>query len=568
MRSTTYIVKVLILFILLSNVFYCCQAVARYRFEVRESSFKRLCKTKSILTVNGQFPGPTLHVHRGDTIIVDVFNKGQYNVTIHWHGIAMTRNPWGDGPEYITQCPIPPGGKFSQKVIFSKEEGTLWWHAHSNWTRATVHGAILVYPKHRTAYPFPKPHLEIPIILGEWWNVDIQTLFYAFIGSGGDPNNSDAYLINGQPGDLYPCSKRDTFRLQVDQGKQYLLRIINSVMQQIMFFGIANHNLTIVGSDGSYTKPFTTSYIVISPGQTIDVLLNANQAPTQYYMAASAYERTPKQSFDNTTTTGIIHYSGNHLMIDSPMKLPIFPLFNDTGAVVRFTKLFRSLSSKDFPVRVPLDITKRLFYTLSMNTFPCEMNHTCHGPNKTQLATSINNVSFVSPRIDLLEAYYHTITGQFTPNFPNNPPLTFNYSATILPLDFETPERGTRVKVLDYNSTVEIVFQTTGLVSGADHPMHLHGYSFYVVGLGLGIFNKDTDPLNFNLVDPPLQNTIVVPYKGWTAIRFRADNPGVWFMHCHLERHATWGMEMAFIVKNGDTPESCMLDPPSDMPKC
>ncbi|KAL9236977.1 hypothetical protein vseg_011577 [Gypsophila vaccaria] len=120
----------------------------------------------------------------------------------------MTRNPWNDGPEYITQCPIPPGGKFSQKVIFATEEGTLWWHAHSNWTRATVYGALLVYPKLGTTYPFPKPHAEFPIILGEWWNVDIQKLFYGFVSSGGDPNNSDAYLINGQPGDLYPCSKR------------------------------------------------------------------------------------------------------------------------------------------------------------------------------------------------------------------------------------------------------------------------------------------------------------------------------------------------------------------------
>ncbi|KAL9236978.1 hypothetical protein vseg_011578 [Gypsophila vaccaria] len=338
-------------------------------------------------------------------------------------------------------------------------------------------------------------------------------------------------------------------------------------MQQILFFGISNHNLTVVGSDGSYTKPFTRDYIVISAGQTIDVLFTANRAPKQYYMAASAYERTPKQSIDNTTTTGIVHYSGNGA-IDLPVHLPVFPLFNDTESVLRFTRSFRSLASKDHPVDVPLDVTKTLFYTLSMNTIPCEINRTCHGPNTSLLATSINNVSFVNPRIDLLEAYYHKIGGQFIPNFPNDPPFKFNYSATILPLEFEIPERGTKVKVLDYNATVEIVFQATGLVSGADHPMHLHGYSFYVVGIGLGNFDKDKNPLNYNLVDPPFQNTIVVPYKGWTAIRFRANNPGVWFMHCHLERHATWGMEMAFIVKNGNTPESRILDPPSDMPKC
>lgn len=29
-----------------------------------------------------------------------------------------------------------------------------------------------------------------------------------FVASGAQPRNSDAYTINGQPGDLYPCSSR------------------------------------------------------------------------------------------------------------------------------------------------------------------------------------------------------------------------------------------------------------------------------------------------------------------------------------------------------------------------
>lgn len=82
------------------------------------------------------------------------------------HGVKQPRNPWTDGPEYITQCPIQPGGKFRQKVVFSEEEGTLWWHAHSDWTRATVHGAINIYPRKNSTFPFPKPHAEIPIIFG------------------------------------------------------------------------------------------------------------------------------------------------------------------------------------------------------------------------------------------------------------------------------------------------------------------------------------------------------------------------------------------------------------------
>uniref|UniRef100_A0A803M2F3 Laccase n=1 Tax=Chenopodium quinoa TaxID=63459 RepID=A0A803M2F3_CHEQI len=339
-------------------------------------------------------------------------------------------------------------------------------------------------------------------------------------------------------------------------------------MQNIMFFGVANHNLTVVGSDGSYTKPFTSDYVTISPGQTIDVLLEANQNPNQYYMAAKAYERTPNVPFPRNITTGIIHYNGKYDTNNTIPLLPNLPVHNDTDASVSFTNSLRSLASKDHPVDVPLNITTELFYTLSINTFPCEIGNTCEGPGNTRLAATVNNVTFESPTVDLLEAYYHMVNGQFQTNFPNNPPLKFNYTAANLPSEFRRSERGAKVKVLKYNSTVELVFQGTNILGGGDHPMHLHGYNFYVVGSGLGNFNKEKDPLNYNLVDPPYQNTIAVPYNGWSAIRFRADNPGVWFMHCHLDRHASWGMEMAFIVKNGKTPESRILPPPPDMPRC
>lgn len=85
------------------------------------------------------------------------------------HGIKQPRYPWSDGPEYITQCPIAPGTNFSQSINLSDEEGTVWWHAHSDWSRATVHGAVIIYPDNGTDYPFPKPDAEIPIILGTYF---------------------------------------------------------------------------------------------------------------------------------------------------------------------------------------------------------------------------------------------------------------------------------------------------------------------------------------------------------------------------------------------------------------
>jgi laccase len=47
----------------------------------------------------------------------------------------------------------------------------------------------------------------LKIIAGEWWKEDIGELYTQTLKNGGDPNNSSAFLVNGQPGDLYPCSK-------------------------------------------------------------------------------------------------------------------------------------------------------------------------------------------------------------------------------------------------------------------------------------------------------------------------------------------------------------------------
>ncbi|KAH0976480.1 hypothetical protein GBA52_026199 [Prunus armeniaca] len=55
-----------------------------YDFVLTESNFTRLCETKTILTVNGTLPGPTITVRKGDIAFVNVHNQGSYGLTIHW----------------------------------------------------------------------------------------------------------------------------------------------------------------------------------------------------------------------------------------------------------------------------------------------------------------------------------------------------------------------------------------------------------------------------------------------------------------------------------------------------
>lgn len=45
-------------------------------------------------------------------------------------------------------------------------------------------------------------------ITGEWFNVDPEAIINQALQTGGGPNVSDAYTINGLPGPLYNCSSQ------------------------------------------------------------------------------------------------------------------------------------------------------------------------------------------------------------------------------------------------------------------------------------------------------------------------------------------------------------------------
>ncbi|RLM54365.1 putative laccase-9 [Panicum miliaceum] len=485
-----------------------------FAWQIRKVNVTRLCRQRSILTVNGQFPGPTIRARRRDVVVVNVRNHGDKNITIHRHGVDQPRNPWSDGPEYVTQCPIQPGAAFAYRVILSQEEGTLWWHAHTGFDRATVHGAIVILPKHGTAFPFVQSAMEemTPIILGEWWrNDDANQLLEDAVRTGRDVKPSDATTINGELGDLFPCSKPGTVRVRVERGKTYLLRAINA--------GLTN----------DMSSPTATGVV-------------------EYADAPPAARRGP------------------------PAFPATLPAVDDADAAEAYPARLRSLASEAHPVDVPARADERMLVTMAVNLIPCVgPNAACSGPRGDRLAASLNNVSFQNPAaVDILGAYYRggSARGVYDADFPDVPPSLFNFTDSGIPVaGFVSPftERGTRVKVLEHGAAVE----DTAVLGTESHPMHLHGFSFYVVGRGLGNFDEGRDPAGYNLVDPPRQNTVAVHKGGWAAIRFRAKNPvRVWFMHCHFDRHVGWGMDTVFIVKDGKAPEAKMMRPPPDMPKC
>ncbi|VAH92558.1 unnamed protein product [Triticum turgidum subsp. durum] len=309
----------------------------------------------------------------------------------------------------------------------------------------------------------------------------------------------------------------DGFNLDVENDKTYMLRIINAGLNDDLFFKIAGHGLTVVEVDAVYTKPYKTGILLITPGQTTNVLVTADQSAGRYLLSVSPFLDAPLQ-VDNKTGTATLHYA-NTVSATARLTLVKPPPQNATPIASKFSESLRSLNSKEYPANVPQTVDHSLFFTIGVGVNPC-----ANCINGTRVVGTINNSTFVMPSTPILQARYYSIPGVFTEDFPATPPHKFNYTGSG-PKNLQTM-KGTRVYRLPYNASVQVILQDTGIISTESHPIHLHGFNFFVVGRGVGNYNPQTSPSTFNLIDPVERNTIGVPTGGWTVIRFRADNPG------------------------------------------
>ncbi|KAF5951233.1 hypothetical protein HYC85_009177 [Camellia sinensis] len=273
------------------------------------------------------------------------------------------------------------------------------------------------------------------------------------------------------------CRSETQYRLYVDYGKTYLLRLINAAVSSELFFAIADHNVTVVGMDGNYLKPISTSYLVISPGQTVNVLLTANQPLSYYYMAIRQYVTNGYPDV-YPPNTAIVEYRGNYTPPSSRLSL-------------RASFLHKHHSSKC--VLGPSKELSQLLSGILCNKSQCEIG--------MQMVWAMNNMTFLNPSTDVLLAYYRNISGVYSADFPDFPLNYYNFTGDNLPNSTAIPTIATKVKMLNYNETVQVVFQDSNVLRGAEnHPMHMHGYSFYVVGSGPGNYDNVSDPKTLNLV--------------------------------------------------------------------
>ncbi|KAG5734586.1 Laccase-4 [Termitomyces sp. T112] len=93
------------------------------------------------------------------------------------------------------------------------------------------------------------------------------------------------------------------------------------------------------------------------------------------------------------------------------------------------------------------------------------------------------------------------------------------------------------VYTLPRNKTIELIMP--GGSSGAPHPFHLHGHNFDVV--------RSAGSAEYNYHNPVRRDVVSTGFAGDNVtIRFTTNNPGPWFLHCHIDWHLDNGLAIVF----------------------
>jgi FtsP/CotA-like multicopper oxidase with cupredoxin domain len=217
--------------------------------------------------INRQVPGPRLEFTEGDRIRINFTNHLPDSATMHWHGLILPNAM--DGPGYITQIPVPPGGQYTYEFV-AQQYGTYFYHSHTRPDRQQalgLYGALIIRP--RDANAEPSANHEYVVQLQEWLQRDGLT-YPAMLMEGGLPNY---FTINGK---AYPAT--DTVRMRV--GETIKFRIIGTNNNFIHPMHMHGGPFTVVARDGIPLAPtarFDADVINVGPGQRWDVIWPARE---------------------------------------------------------------------------------------------------------------------------------------------------------------------------------------------------------------------------------------------------------------------------------------------------
>ncbi|KAF7892145.1 hypothetical protein EAF00_008447 [Botryotinia globosa] len=222
-----------------------------------------------MLVVSGTYPGPYHYC----------------NVSIHYHGIVQTNTNTMDGVNGITECPIPPGSSTVYKFL-ATQHGTSWYHSH-----------------HAAQY-------------GDGVLGSISTCEEGLFSVSKGPPKADNGLINGTNRNRHKTAGVYNQVWGLVPGAEYRLQIINTSVDNHFQVTLDSHSFQVVQTDFVPIQSYTTNTIFIAIGQRYDVIITADQTPSNYWFRAIVPKPPTQKGFgcgqnaNNGSINAIFSYQG------------------------------------------------------------------------------------------------------------------------------------------------------------------------------------------------------------------------------------------------------------------
>ncbi|PWY88540.1 hypothetical protein BO70DRAFT_359994, partial [Aspergillus heteromorphus CBS 117.55] len=467
---------------------------------------------RKVVGINGQWPLPIIEVDKGDRLVVNMYNGLEdKSASIHFHGMYQTNTTDMDGPAMVTQCPVPPGSSFTYNFTVN-QNGTYWYHCHTDYCYPDGYRQALIVHDN-SSYFHDLYDDEYTLTMSDWYHTLTEDIAPSFITvdnpTGGEPV-PQSFLFNDTV---------SSTNVPVEAGKTYLLRLINIAAFVAQYFYIEDHSLRIVEIDGVYVEPTEADVLYIAAAQRYSVLVTMKNSTDKNYAIVTVADSV----LLDTIPSDLQLNQTNWLQYSSSAP---HPEANITVAVCS------DLDPYDDMDLVPYDKQPLLTDPDHSLTLTVTMQDLENGADYAFL----NDITYTKPKV---------------------PALYTVMSAGDLATDPTVYGTNTHSVVLDEDQVVEIILNNGDTGS---HPFHLHGHAFQMIdrfpsyGQHFYDYVDATDPVVYNASNhsafpeyPPRRDVFVLPPQGYFVIRFKADNPGVWFFHCHIDWHLSQGLAMVFI---------------------
>ena len=395
------------------------------------------------------------------------------------------------------------------------------------------------------------------------------------------------FQINGHKLD----SKIDEENLKpsfnVEPGKNYRFRLIGSMSETVLRFSIDHHKLYVMSADGYLTQPFETDVLIMHVGERYDFILKADEniEPGTIYPIRIESVAVLCDDFSTPERVGFAYLK--YTKQGSAETANVMKHESRCGSKDRCTVLncpFRSYPKGASDVTMychdVYDVLSLLYPTPDKDlpsgtdiSFQSFFNFGVGGG----IATA-NGVKFTLPSKPLVSHHNQTTTDEC------------EYQNTIGCEPTPSCAHTVRIPKQHKIKTIRFVFSSvsprTPISSIRTHPIHLHGHSFFVAKIvyphydengtivsqtedltlpncGPGAWANGVQPEGIRVDSSTIRKDVItVPAGGYVVVDFLADNPGWWFLHCHIDRHLIRGMGIVV----GELPE-CQNPPPSSLMK-